>query len=139
MNEAISNQLVQLSLDALSILLPVVVAILANTLKNYTQNQKLVGMKQIIENKQLIAKDTVLFAQQVYKDCDGEAKYHAAMQVLSTKLERYGLKVPEEELDELIHTALKAAKKEFADVWNTIGEDKPQEESVPTQPHPYSQ
>jgi len=87
------------------------------------------GMKQIIENKQLIAKDTVLFAQQVFQDCDGETRYHAAMEVLSTKLKRYGIKVSEEELDELIHTALKTAKKEFAGVWESIGKENTQKYS----------
>lgn len=123
MNEAISRQLVQISIDLVSVLVPVLFAILANTLKNYAQNQKLVKMKQTIENKQLIAKDTVLFAQQVFQDCDGETRYHAAMEVLSAKLNRYGINVSEEELDELIHTALKAAKKEFAGVWEAIGKE----------------
>ncbi len=126
MNEAISEQLVQISMDVVSVLIPVLFAIVANNLKNYAQNQKLVRMKQIIENKQLVAKDTVLFAQQVFRDCDGETRYQAAMEVLSAKLKRYGIKVSEEELDELIHTALKAAKKEFAGVWETIGQEDTQ-------------
>lgn len=120
MNEVVTEQLVKLSLDIISVLIPVLMAILANNLKNHAQNQKLVKMKQIIENKQLIAKDTVLFAQQVFQDSDGETKYHAAMEVLAAKLKRYGIKVTEEELDELIHSALQAAKKEFDGVWQAI-------------------
>ncbi len=124
MNEAIGEQLVKISIDLISVLVPILIAILANNMKNYAQNQKLVRMKQIIENKQLIAKDTVLFAQQVFKDCDGETRYHAAMEVLSSKLKRYGIRVSEEELDELIHTALKAVKKEFYGVWDSIGKEQ---------------
>jgi hypothetical protein len=38
-----------------------------------------------------------------------------------TKLKRLRDQSIEEELDELIHTALKTAKKEFAGVWESIG------------------
>lgn len=127
MNELLSQQLVKLSIDALAVLVPILVAILANNLRNYARNQNLIGMKQIIENKQLIAKDAVLFAQQVFKHSDGETRYRAALEVLTAKLQGYGIKVKEEELDELIHTALKSAKKEFAGVWEAIGPENSEE------------
>ncbi len=125
MNEVISQQLVRLSMEAISVLVPIIIAILANNLKNHAQNQKLIRMKHVIENKQLVAKDAVIFAQQVFKHCDGEEKYSAAIEILAANLKRYGIKVEKEELDELVHTALKSAKKEFGDVWNTIGTGKP--------------
>ncbi|KUO58982.1 MAG: hypothetical protein APF84_05875 [Gracilibacter sp. BRH_c7a] len=122
MDQALSQQIVRLGLDALAVFIPILVALAANCLKNYANNQKLIKMKQTIETKQLIAQEAVLFTQQVFRHCEGERKYQAAMEVLAGKFQRYGIVVTHEELDELVHTALKSAKKEFKEVWDSIGQ-----------------
>lgn len=121
MEQAISQQIIRLGLDALAVFIPILAAFAANCLKHYANNQKLIKMKQTIENKQFIAREAVLFAQQVFKEADGEKKYLAAVQILAAKCSRYRIAVTEEEIDELVHTALKCAKKEFAEVWDSIG------------------
>jgi hypothetical protein len=67
-------------------------------------------------NKEL-AGAAVRYAQQVYWNLDGKIRYEKAMEWMIAECKRYGIKFTVDQLDGLIHEALRTFKDEFGEEW----------------------
>ncbi len=67
---------------------------------------------------QMIVEEGVLFAQQVYKELNGEEKFDKALEAISKKLKEKGIKVNAETIKTTIEAVLKRLKKEFGESWD---------------------
>lgn len=111
------EQFVQLMFDVLKIVLPVLGVMLVRYLFSKVGIDKQDKIKSMIENKKDLAIIAVRFVEQVYKDIDGEEKFHQAFQWVADAFEKYGYSVDANEIEGLIEATLKQMKDEFADQW----------------------
>ena len=65
-----------------------------------------------------IARDGVLFAQEVFEHLDGPKRYEKAMEHVSRRLKDLGIKIDAKDLEDIIHSVLKEVKSEFGALWS---------------------
>jgi hypothetical protein len=78
------------------------------------------GIKKIqveIAAKQELAALAVRFAEQVYRDLQGEEKYQKAAEWLAGRAQELGIAMTADEMKGLIEAALRAFKDEFGEQW----------------------
>ncbi len=96
--------------DAVQLSIIVGVGYVIAYLRKRIADEKLVVVKNI-------AKDAVIFTQQVFGHLDGKAKLRVAVERVSALLAERGIKAAPQEIEMFIESAVKTAKKEFADQW----------------------
>ncbi len=62
------------------------------------------GIKQFIENEKEIVMDAMYFAERVFKHLDGKQKWNMAKAKAVEKAKKAGLKIKEEDIDDIIDT-----------------------------------
>lgn len=111
------EQFVQLMFDVLKIVLPVLGVMLVRYIFSKVDIDKQDKIKSIIENKKDLAMIAVRFVEQVYKDIDGEEKFHHAFEWVASAFEKYGYPVDADEIEGLIEATLRQMKDEFTEQW----------------------
>lgn len=110
--------------DALLVLIPILVAMVAEYVRRRLGTERLQRIKEELATKQVLALAAVRFVEQVYKDLHGEEKYQKALEWLSTQLAQYGLKATPDELRGLIEAVLRALKDELGEDWARFDQEK---------------
>jgi len=64
------------------------------------------GIKKFIENEKEIVLDTMTYVEKMYKHLDGPAKWKFAKDKATKKANKVGLKIDEEDIDDLINQFL---------------------------------
>lgn len=82
--------------------------------------EKLKEVKSTIENKQQIVDLAVLFAQEAFKNLEGEDKFREVYVYASKKFKELGLNISGNELEVLIDSSVKRFRKEFGKSWKEI-------------------
>lgn len=65
---------------------------------------KQLGIKEFIQNEKEIVMDAMYFAERVFKHLDGKQKWNMAKAKAVEKAKKVGLKISEDDIDELIDT-----------------------------------
>lgn len=118
--DTLNNVLSEVIVKLILLLLPFLMGAAFEVARRVIGVQKLSKLKHVLDIKNSLAADAVLFAQQAFKDLDGEQKYQKALQALSQRLEMYGINYDPGELGILIESALKEIKKDFSADWAKI-------------------
>lgn len=112
-----SEQIVQIALDVLAVLAPVLAAMLVELLRRKLGTEKLLHLQGELAAKQDLAILAVRFAEQMYKEAGGPEKYHAAALWLSERALDKGLVISAEEVRGLIEAAIRELKDSFGEEW----------------------
>ena len=96
---------------------------------------KLLQLKALAENNELIAQNAVLLIQQTFGALANSVKLQLAFQRANEALLKVGVNLPPDALRDLLNTAVGAMKLAWGTDWAALGEPKP-ETPIPDQPIP---
>lgn len=112
-----SEQIVQIALQVLAILAPVLAAMMVELLRRKLGTEKMQHLQGELAAKQELAVLAVRFAEQMYKEAGGPEKYLSASLWLSERALDKGLLISAEEVRGLIEAALRELKDSFGEEW----------------------
>lgn len=116
------NQIVQLGYDALAILIPALVALAMEYLRQRLGAEKLKKIQEELSTKQDLAVIAVKFAEQAYSELKGPEKYEKAAEWLVSQADKIGVKITSDEIKGLIEWALREIKDQLGEEWAiTVG------------------
>lgn len=118
---SILNQCLDIILPAVASVIAVLFGVLGTKIK------QLYNEKVKDETVRIVVDNVVKWAQQVYKDTDGEEKLQAALQKASAILNEKGITVSETELNTLIESAVYSLKQGITNADTTVIEETTQE------------
>lgn len=111
------EKLTPILLDLVVVLVGVVATFLAAWLKEKLGTDKVRKINEQLKLKSELAKTAVLFVQQAYEQYNGDRKLKEATKFLSNRLVEHGIILSPDEIHGLIESALKEAKRQFAEEW----------------------
>lgn len=114
--------IMQLSYEALAILIPLLVAVAAEYLRRKLGNERLQRIKQELETKKELASTAVKFVEQAWRDYGGQNKYKEAAAWLTAQAQARGFSVTEAEVKGLIEAALREIKDQLGEEWAKVSE-----------------
>lgn len=107
-----------LATSVLVIILPALAAMAAELLRRKLGVEKMAAIQRELETKQDLGVLAVRFAEQAYRDYDGDVKYNAAAKYLAKQASVRGLKISEQEIQGLIESSIRTLKENFSDAWS---------------------
>lgn len=113
--------LIETAKGALSILVPLVVAVTAEFVRRRLGVERIRKIQAEIRTQQELAFMAVKFAEQAFKTANGSEKYKAASEWLSEQAAKKGLKISGGEIHGLIEWALRDIKDELGNHWAGSG------------------
>lgn len=114
------QQLVKIATDALAILIPAIVALLAELLRRRIGTERVRRIQEELAAKHDLAVLAVRFAQQAYRDLGGQERAGKAANWLATQAAARGIPITEHEIQGLIEAALRGIKDEFGEEWAKV-------------------
>lgn len=108
----------------LSILIPALIGVLVGYIKKRYNIEQINEFTAKLGSYKLIATMACRMAEQMYNDKGGPAKLAAATQFVIAELAKMGVTLTEDEVNSIIHAALRELKDELGSKW-----DYPQVES----------
>jgi hypothetical protein len=82
--------------------------------------RRLQKFQELLNTHRELVKDVVKFVQQRYGACDGETKLKLACDEVAKQFERFGIKVPAEQIEIMIESTLLTLKYEFGEAWKNV-------------------
>jgi LL-H family phage holin len=107
----------QIALNALSILIPALVAILVEFLRRKLGLEKIRKIEAELLAKKELAQLAVKMAEEMYKAGHGPEKFKEATKWLAEELQKKGIKVTDTEIEGLINSALREIKDQLGQEW----------------------
>lgn len=111
------DKIIQLSLEVLAILAPILAALIVELIRRKLGTEKLKQVKEELAAKQELALLAVRFVEQVYLDLHGAEKYQAAAEWLADRAVQNGLSLTADEIRGLIEAAVRQMKDSFGEEW----------------------
>ena len=100
----------QTAIDLAIYLTPILAALLGEYIRRKIGTERIKRIQAELATKTALTTAAVTFAEQAYKDLDGEAKYEAALEWLTDQALSVGLKITVDEARGLIESAVLALK-----------------------------
>ena len=111
------DKIIQIALEVLAILAPVLAALIVELLRRKLGTEKLKQVKEELASKQELALLAVRFVEQVYIDLHGPEKYDKAAWWLANRALEKGIMLQTDEIKGLIEAALRQMKDAFGEEW----------------------
>jgi LL-H family phage holin len=109
---------VSVATQILSVLIPVLVALVLAWLKQKLGVEKLQKIQEELFTKKELALLAVKFVQQAYSDLSGPEKYTKAAEWLADQTLKIGLKLDVDDIKGLIEAAIREAKDALGEEWS---------------------
>ncbi len=114
------DRVLQLAYSAVSVLVPILVAMAVEYLRRRLGTEKVRRIQEELTAKQDLAMVAVKFVEQVYVEAKGPEKYNAAAEWLAGQARKMGLQLSGAEIRALIEWALREIKDQLGEEWANI-------------------
>lgn len=104
------NPVIQLGYNILILLITFFLAIATEYIRRRIANEQLEKIRHELDTKQELARIAVKFAEQAWRDFNGQRKFEEAAGWLAAQAQTRGLKVTDSEIKALIEFALREIK-----------------------------
>lgn len=113
------EQVMELLLNVLLLLATLLVTMAIAWLEKRRGVEGMIKLKEQALAKKDLAREAVLFVQQLYEALNGPEKYRLAAEYFANRVTEKGFTVTGEEIEGMIESTLKEVKKEFGIQWES--------------------